>query len=125
MTAAPIDPRPSTWSTAELSDIRQSLVETIDRLQTEVAVVSGHLSDVVVEAGSTGGLDEIDVASTHIEVLHDSAQAENTAIIVEQTRRVLDRLDRGLYGTCEGCGDDIGRLRLEAFPRASLCITCA
>jgi hypothetical protein len=30
----------------------------------------------------------------------------------------------GTYGICESCGEPIGKMRLMAFPRATLCMTC-
>ena len=36
----------------------------------------------------------------------------------------LRRLYRSEYGTCESCGKDIGKQRLEAMPQANLCVTC-
>ena len=42
-----------------------------------------------------------------------------------QTRHALNRIDVGTYGICESCGNPIGKLRLQAFPRATLCVSCA
>lgn len=39
-----------------------------------------------------------------------------------QHARIL--AERGLYGTCENCGQPIDPDRLAAFPEATLCITC-
>ncbi len=36
----------------------------------------------------------------------------------------LASLDGGTYGTCENCGKQIGRERLEALPYATLCLQC-
>jgi Prokaryotic dksA/traR C4-type zinc finger len=36
----------------------------------------------------------------------------------------LGRLDAGSYGRCEGCGDAIGSIRLEALPHAAFCVRC-
>jgi RNA polymerase-binding transcription factor DksA len=36
----------------------------------------------------------------------------------------LARLDDGSYGQCESCGNPIGKERLQAFPRATLCMAC-
>lgn len=36
----------------------------------------------------------------------------------------LASLDDGTYGTCENCGKQIGRERLEALPYATLCLQC-
>ena len=41
-----------------------------------------------------------------------------------QIDRALARIDDGTYGVCESCGNPIGKMRLMAFPRATLCLTC-
>lgn len=42
-----------------------------------------------------------------------------------QVRLALARIDNGTYGICTGCGEPIGRARLEAQPTATTCIACA
>jgi DnaK suppressor protein len=34
------------------------------------------------------------------------------------------RIDSGVYGVCESCGEQIGMKRLEARPVTTLCIDC-
>ena len=105
------------WTAQELTTLRADLSEAAARLELEVA---GHRV-----AGDLGDLhDDTDVASARIDSLQDAVQVENSMTILEQTRHVIARLDAGLYGACETCGEDIGRGRLEAFPRATLCIPC-
>jgi RNA polymerase-binding transcription factor DksA len=41
-----------------------------------------------------------------------------------QDERALERLDTGTYGLCENCGNAIGKARMQAFPRATLCVEC-
>ena len=36
----------------------------------------------------------------------------------------LARMEEGTYGNCTNCGQQIGRLRLEAVPWARFCIDC-
>ena len=36
----------------------------------------------------------------------------------------LKKIDDGVYGECESCGEEIGLKRLEARPVAELCIEC-
>jgi DnaK suppressor protein len=36
----------------------------------------------------------------------------------------VNRIDSGIYGRCEECGDEIGLARLRARPVTTLCITC-
>ena len=37
---------------------------------------------------------------------------------------VLERLRTPDFGVCESCGEPIGKARLQAFPRATLCVAC-
>jgi len=37
----------------------------------------------------------------------------------------LEKIKKGEYGSCEECGEDIGRKRLKAYPTAKYCIGCA
>ena len=50
--------------------------------------------------------------------------AANQRELLLQTEKALDRLEDGTYGVCEQCGEPIGKLRLMAFPRATLCMDC-
>ena len=36
----------------------------------------------------------------------------------------LAKIDEGVYGQCQNCGEEIGVKRLEARPVAELCIDC-
>jgi DnaK suppressor protein len=44
--------------------------------------------------------------------------------MLTQTEHALERISDGTYGVCESCGQPIGKNRLMAFPRATLCLTC-
>lgn len=115
-----IDPA---WTTKELEAIRGELAASADRLRAEIAIL-GTTSAQAASASTLVLHDEIDVAAHRAELMQDAVQAENATAILEQTEHVLDRLDLGLYGVCEECSTPIGRARLEAFPRATLCMTC-
>lgn len=43
---------------------------------------------------------------------------------LEKIRGALIRIEKGTYGICEGCGEEIPLARLEAKPSVSLCVTC-
>lgn len=43
---------------------------------------------------------------------------------LEETEAALGRLDKGLYGICDGCRLPIPPARLEALPAARLCVSC-
>jgi len=64
--------------------------------------------------GSTAAVDrERDLA------LSAQARAEVVEIDV-----ALDKIDEGLYGTCDRCAKSIPKARLEVIPWAALCVTC-
>ena len=42
----------------------------------------------------------------------------------EQSVKARGRLIDGSYGICESCSAPIGKNRLLAFPRATLCLIC-
>ena len=50
--------------------------------------------------------------------------ANNARDMLEQVDHALARIADGSYGVCESCGKPIGKYRLQAFPRATLCRTC-
>lgn len=58
-------------------------------------------------------------------------QARDSALLVrtEQTLAELNaaqqRLESGMYGVCERCGEEIPTERLVARPEARLCVPCS
>ena len=50
--------------------------------------------------------------------------ANNAREMLDQSRLALRHIERGTYGRCDNCGQPIGKGRLMAFPRATLCVTC-
>lgn len=60
-----------------------------------------------------------------------TAERDRILAIVRGLRANLDdvehaflRMERGTYGTCENCGQEVAVERLEALPAARLCIVC-
>ena len=39
-------------------------------------------------------------------------------------QQAMKAMDRGQYGECVGCGEDINEKRLEAVPWATMCVRC-
>jgi DnaK suppressor protein len=44
--------------------------------------------------------------------------------LLRDIRSALGRIDKGTFGTCLHCEEDISRRRLEAVPWAKLCLPC-
>lgn len=48
----------------------------------------------------------------------------NDQSLLAQVDAALSRMDRGEYGVCTRCGNEIDFDRLQAIPHAELCISC-
>jgi DnaK suppressor protein len=44
--------------------------------------------------------------------------------ILQRVDEALQRIDKGTYGTCAECGEELNKKRLEAVPWASHCLAC-
>jgi RNA polymerase-binding protein DksA len=112
------------WTAAELDEVRAELTADAERLQVELDLASRELDDLMRDAGDGAGNDQADVGSTTFERDHEMSLANNARDMLTQTHHALERIDNGTYGVCENCGQPIGKNRLMAFPRATLCLPC-
>ena len=112
------------WTKEEIAEVRGELSTDRDRLRSELNLAEEELADLMRDAGDGAGNDQADVGSTTFERDHEMTLANNARLMLEQTERALGRLDDGSYGVCESCGQPIGKNRLMAFPRATLCLSC-
>jgi DnaK suppressor protein len=69
-------------------------------------------------------MDELDVARTLADVETHAGLIEQVENRIKQIDAAFSRLERGLYGICEECGDEIPLERLEALPFATRCVDC-
>ena len=116
------DERP--WTAAELAEVRALLEAEADRLRSEITEAESDIADLLRDISDTGGEDQADTGSKTFEREHEMSLAASHREILGQTERALSRIDDGTYGVCESCGNPIGKARLQAFPRATLCMTC-
>ena len=120
----PVRPGEEPWTAAELEEVRVELKAEAVALRDEIgqaeSQIAARLGDAVAEAGD----DEADASSKLFEREHELALTHNTRELLEQTEHALARIEAGTYGVCESCGKPIGKARLLAFPRATLCVEC-
>ena len=50
--------------------------------------------------------------------------ADRERKMLKKIQKILTRIQKGVYGSCEECDDEIGSKRLLYRPVASLCIDC-
>jgi RNA polymerase-binding protein DksA len=112
------------WTAKELRDIRSEIETDIQHLRQEITMAEADLVGLMRDAGDGAGDDQADAGAKTFEREQEISLANNAREMLQQNLHALERLDNGTYGICESCGNPIGKLRLQAFPRATLCLTC-
>jgi RNA polymerase-binding protein DksA len=112
------------WTEAEVDELRSGLLEDTARLKQEIVLAERSISGLMRDSAGGAGEDDADTGTKNISREHEMALANNAREMLAQSEHALDRLDTGRYGYCESCGNPIGKARLQAFPRATLCVEC-
>jgi RNA polymerase-binding protein DksA len=112
------------WTAAELTELRGELEADVVHLKKEIHDAQQEIVGLLRDGGDGAGNDQADVGSTTLERDHEMSLANNARDMVDQIERALHRIENGTYGICESCGNAIGKGRLQAFPRATLCVSC-
>jgi len=112
------------WTPREVKDVADDLVSDVDRLTAELAAADAELSDLLRNSGDGAGDDQADSGSSALEREQELTLVLNTRDMLGQTQHALARISAGTFATCESCGKAIGKARLQAFPRATLCVEC-
>ncbi|WP_399884003.1 TraR/DksA family transcriptional regulator [Streptomyces sp. BBFR51] len=119
-----VRPGEDPWTPQEVEEARGELQSEAVRLRSEIDSSERSLQGMMRDSGDGAGDDEADTGSKNITREHELALAATANEVLTQTERALDRLDAGTYGLCENCGNPIGKARMQAFPRATLCVEC-
>ena len=96
----------------------------MERLRAEVDEAEAELSQLMRDSGDGAGDDQADAGAATWEREHEMSLTANARDLLEQTAHALARIESEDYGLCESCGNPVGKMRLMAFPRATLCMTC-
>src|SRR4026209_1060409 len=68
--------------------------------------------------------DLADQASGNNEVHIQLKLKQTDAKILQAIEEALTRMEKGTYGICRDCGEEIAPARLNAIPWTRVCITC-
>jgi DnaK suppressor protein len=119
-----VRPGEEPWTPEEVAEARAELLTEAGRLRTEILASEEAISGLMRDSGDGAGDDQADTGTKNITREHELALTGNAREMLLQTERALDGLDAGTYGLCESCGNPIGKARMQAFPRATLCVEC-
>ncbi len=112
------------WTARQIADVREVLEADAKRLGAEISSAEVDIHQLMREGGEGAGQDQADVGSTALERDHEMSMVKNARDQLGLVAAALARIDDGSYGVCESCGKPIGKMRLQAFPRATLCMEC-
>jgi RNA polymerase-binding protein DksA len=119
-----VKPGEDPWTAAEIADQRAELEGEVEHLKQEIHNAEQEIVGLFRDGSDGAGNDQADVGSTTLERYHELSLADNARDMLNQIEFALNRIDDGTYGVCENCGNAIGKGRLQAFPRATLCVSC-
>ena len=112
-------------SDSRYDDLKAMLEERRDRLRVEL---QGKIRDVRADAVTGGRLSEVfDAVESSEADIQGDIELSLLQMKSETLKQIDDaraRLDRGDYGTCVECGQDIAEKRLRALPFAVRCKDC-
>ena len=74
---------------------------------------------------STVPLHMADVGSDNFEQEFTLSLMQNDGATLSKIEAALERIEDGVYGSCEECGAAIPKTRLNAIPYTPYCVKCA
>jgi RNA polymerase-binding transcription factor DksA len=113
----------------QLDQYRNQLRSLLDRVEKTAAGLEAQVR--TPSGGEAGG--SLSNAPLHLGDLGSETYSqelgatllENEAHIRDETLAALERIDRGTYGRCEQCGQEIVSERLNTLPYTRYCAACA
>jgi DnaK suppressor protein len=107
-----------------LAEIRTDLEHQLADLRAEYDEAIAELNDMQQFARDGAGDDQADTGTKTLEREQELSIVHNRLDLLTQVERAIERISAGTYGVCEGCGRQISKARLQAFPSATLCVQC-
>ena len=100
-----------------LGEIRQTLIEK----RADIISNLGMKFDGLASMGRVAEEDQVAISHEEFITLQRNSLDYSQLLQIEEA---LERLERGGYGTCEGCQEPIPARRLDALPWARYCVDC-
>ncbi len=120
----PVRPGEDPWTAAEVAEVHAELNSELVRLREEIEAAEAALTGLMRDSNDGAGDDQVDAGTKNINRESELSLANNARDMLDQTERALARLEGVGFGVCESCGQAVGKARLQAFPRATLCVAC-
>lgn len=97
------------------------------------SILADYLRDLQMTAGKAavemkkeGKMfsDPLDQAAAELDMDVELLISSRNYALIREIREAISRIDRGMFGICESCGEPITEKRLRANPMSRLCLQC-
>lgn len=106
----------------DLDFFRQALLDRRAELKRQTESTGAERAPIELDQTSVGRLSRMDAMQAQAMALAQQQRRENELAAIEGA---LQRIDRGDYGYCIKCGEEIAEARLRNAPTVTTCIECA
>ena len=106
----------------DLDNLRRRLLARREKLMATAGTSEEAAATVQLDQSRVGRLSRMDALQGQAMSVE---MARRRKLTLERIERALQRMDQGVFGDCEECGESIATARLEHDPAAELCIRCA
>lgn len=103
-----------------IQQVLQTLLAEMERLKNEIAM-HARLAQERSMSGNDVGDDGMEIE----QVSKNLALKKHLERLLAQIESAVRRIEQGVYGMCERCGQAINPDRLEVLPYATTCMSCA
>lgn len=110
-----------------IDEIKNRLIQERDKLRSQLESITEEKvfnKDKVQAKWKDLGTKEEDSAVEVSDYQDQISLERNLETSLEKIDKAIERITKGIFGNCEKCGKEIERARLEAYPEATLCLTC-
>jgi RNA polymerase-binding protein DksA len=112
---------------ATATNMAENLQVVLQKLLAEMQRVKAEIAEHarLAQERSTSGNDIGDDGNEIEQVSKNLALKRHLERLLAQIEAAVSRIEQGVYGLCERCGQAINPERLEALPYATTCLNCA
>src|SRR5436309_8084655 len=115
-----LEDREETMDEKKTQKFRQRLLEEYQKLIRSIN--RNRLAEEEIKLENTEDEGDLATISHNKELLYNLHESDFQRL--KSIQEALKRMDRGEYGECLRCGEDINEKRLMAVPWATMCIEC-
>lgn len=109
----------------KLLEEKNRLEKALSRIADKDPNVEGDWDARYPEGDVEGSEDALEDSAKLREEYETRRGVEHTLELkLQKVNKALERIEKGTYGICSKCNEEISKERLEAAPEAELCMNC-